>query len=183
MKRFHRILILFFALWILSFGGLMYHNLFHPILKQNSSKYVKYRSAKEQKTPESIFQFRQGVSKDLWLSSKEGRIYCHLESPSSTLHFDVTYSKPALIETLSQLKIWIQEPHEVKYLRALIGDFNYSKHSLATHEAFLSTYKLINPSNTVFSCLAKDLIINFNESPLAFTASGFSAHLQSGESL
>ncbi len=183
MKRYHRTLILSFLLWTVCFASLVYLNLFHPILKEDSSKYVKYRSSKEQKTPVAIFQFRQGVSKDLWISSKENRVYCHIESPSSDLHFDLTHTNPSLVETLSQLKIWIQEPHEVKYLRATSGDFNYSNHTLATHEAFLSAYKLTNQANTIFSCLAKDLTITFDESPLAFTASGFSAHLQSGGSL
>ncbi len=169
-------MILFSAfLWTASLGVLIYISSFHPILKQDSTKLVKYRSKKERKFPESPFQFRSGVAKDLWISSKEGRIYCHIESPSSSLCL-----KKSVIETLSQLKIWIQEPNqEIRYLRAASGDFNYAMHTLSSHEAFLSSYKVNDPKSTIFSCVAKDLFISFDDAPFGFSASGFSAHLQS----
>ena len=183
MKQFYKTALLSLFFWTVCFGGLIYHIIFHPILKQGSSKFVKYRTSREMTTPVAIFQSRQGISKDLWISSKETRVFCHIESPTSTLQFIRENTKPSLVESLSQLKIWIQEPKEIKYLKATNGDFNYTKHSLASHEAFLSSYKIGNSSNTIFSCTANDLSIAFDESPLSFNASGFSAHLQSGESL
>ena len=60
-----------------------------PILKENSSKFDKYRTSKEGVLPETIVQERKGVSKEIWISGKDGRISCHIESPSSFLKFDV----------------------------------------------------------------------------------------------
>ncbi len=185
MQHFYKTLFSFLSIWLLCLSGMVYKIFFHPLLKQDSSKYTSYRTAKVPKAPESIFQYRNGVSKEMWVSSKEARMYCHLESPFSTLRLEKSETNHALIETLSNLKIWMQdlENKDVKYLKASSGDFNYQKHTLKAHEAFLSSYQVNEPASTLFSCLAKDLTLSFDGSPLAFTASGFSAHLQSSESL
>ena len=175
MRRFHRTILFSTLLWVASVGALSYNSLFHPILKGDSSKLTRYRASKSSKIPTEIFQLRDKVAKDLWLSSKEGRVHLHLESPSSTLQFN-----DSLIETLSGLKIWIKEAGgDVRYLRAESGEYNYKMHKLTSHEAFLSAYKINDPKSTLFSCIAKDLVLSFDKVPFSFTASGFSAHLQS----
>jgi hypothetical protein len=185
MKRFYKTVFCFLSLWLVCLTGMVYKIFFHPLLRENSSKYTTYRQAKTPKAPDAVFQQRNGVSKEMWISSRGARVHCHLESPFSTLRFEKNGMDLALMETLSNLKIWMQDSNnnDVRYLRASSGDFNYQNHTLKAHEAFLSSYQVNQPASTLFSCLAKDLTLSFDGSPLAFTASGFSAHLQSSESL
>lgn len=172
MKRFRNATIASFALWLLSLATLIYVHSTYPILKENSSKYTKYRSSKESRIPEAIFQYRTQVSKDLWIASNKERTYCHLESPSSTLAF-ITNNN--LIESLEQLKFWIHEHKQVRYLHADHGVLNYSKHILTSKEALLSTY---HGGDSLLTCLAKDLTLSFDTIPPSFNASQFSAHLK-----
>ena len=99
-----------------------------PILKENSSKFDKYRTSKEGVLPETIVQERKGVSKEIWISGKDGRISCHIESPSSFLKFD---SNKSMQETLTNLKVWIREPNnQIRFLKAALADYNYKKQLL-----------------------------------------------------
>ncbi len=181
MKRFHKAIVSSFLIWIACLITLVFQFVNYPILKENSSKFIKYRTSKEGELPEAIIQYRQGVSKEIWIAGKDGRISCHLESPSSSLKFD---SSKALLETLSHLKLWIREPNEqIRYLRASFGDYNYRTQILSSHKAFISSYKITNANNSLFTSEAEDLVISFKGIPFGFTAKGFTAHLQTGGAL
>ncbi len=177
MKRFYRAIFYSSILWVICFSVIVHHVIFHPILNGHVSKHLKNGQSRSD-TP---LQSRHGVSKDLWITSKDARIFCHLESPASSLQYVYTKKNSNLIETLDQLKIWIQEENQVKYLKATNAALNYSDHTLKTYDTYLCNYKTINPDNKIFSGRAETLTISFDNSPLAFSASGFSANLKSGE--
>jgi hypothetical protein len=90
-----------------------------------------------------------------------------------------------LLETLDNLKVWIRDDSigEIKYFRSNEGVLDYAKQTLASEETFLASYKIANAKEAVFTCDFKDLTISFKEFPIAFSANGFSAHLQTEGSL
>ena len=181
MKQFRKAIFLSLLIWTACLMTLIFQMTNFPILKENSSKFDKYRTSKEGVLPETIVQERKGVSKEIWISGKDGRISCHIESPSSFLKFD---SNKSMQETLTNLKVWIREPNnQIRFLKAALADYNYKKQLLSSHKAFISSYKLGNTNNSLFTSEANDLIISFKGIPFGFTAKGFSAHLQTGASL
>jgi hypothetical protein len=185
MKQFHKMILLFSTAWLLCLTGLIYLSLFHPILKENSSKYIKYRALKKRKGSESPFGEGLGVSKEIWISSEGKRVHCHVESPSSKIQFITRNESHSLLETLDNLKVWIRDDSigEIKYFRSNEGVLDYAKQTLASEETFLASYKIANAKEAVFTCDFKDLTISFKEFPIAFSANGFSAHLQTEGSL
>ncbi len=185
MKQFHKMVALFSFAWVLCLAGLIYLCLFHPILKENSSKYIKYGSPKKRNHPELAFGQGFGVSKDIWIFSLGKRIHCHVESPFSKIQFLTQNQGHSLFETLDNLKVWIKDDSlgEVKYFRSNKGLIDYANQTLTSDETFLASYKITNAKNAIFSCDFKDLTISFKEFPLSFTAHGFSAHLKTEGSL
>lgn len=185
MKQFLKTSAALFFIWIISFLGLVYLSLFHPILKENSSKYAKYRSPKKAKSSTSPFQQRFGVSKEIWISSSGKRIHCHVESSSSKILPLTEANEIKIQESLDNLKVWINDESlgEIKYFRSNKGTLDYGKQTLSSEETFLSSYKITNTENAFFTCDFKDLTISFKQSPLVFTANGFSAHLTTEGSL
>ena len=106
----------------------LYIQSFHILVTPNENRSFK----KIGHLPESIFQYRSGVSKDLWLKND---VHCHLESPSSALRFSFNTSDPSLIETFSQTKVWIQNPKGgSRYFKLNESELNYSEKTLNATE-------------------------------------------------
>lgn len=185
MKQFYKTVTALSAIWTLSFLGLLYISLFHPILKENSPKYLKYRSPKKQTNSLPPLQQRFGVSKEIWISSLGKRVHCHIESPTSKIQSLSNGNGLTIQETLDNLKVWIRDDslNEIKYFRSKTATLDLAKQTLFSELAFLSTYKMTDTEKAVFSCDFKDVTLSFKESPLVFSANGFSAHLSTEGSL
>jgi len=185
LKPFQKTITTLSAIWILSFLAVAYLCLCHPILKENSSKYVKYRSGKKIKSSTPPFQQRFGVSKEIWISSGGKRVHCHVESPASKIQAIKTQNGLSLEENLDNLKVWIRDDSlgEIKYFRSNSASLDYKTETLFSQSAFLSTYKVSDTNHAIFSCDFKDVTLSFKRSPLVFNANGFSAHLTTEGSL
>ncbi len=142
-------------LWIVSLLFILYIQAFHPILRENSSKYTKYRTSKKGKVPNSIFQTRQGVSKDLWISSETQRTHYHLESPSSFLQFN-----PDLTETFSQIKFWMNDNKSNTHIQSKTASLLLKKNPSFIFE------NGVNLTNSSIQCTTDNLVYDIKDGSL-----------------
>ena len=158
-----------------------------------------YKSLLEQKhaissssTLANSYQKRQGVRKDIWSVTPEGRRLHHrLESVSSLLTLIPKGNKIDIIENLGELKCWMQDKvfmegspmQQVRYFEAREGAYRLLAEDFSAHNVSLAVHRLPGENlpapgklNTPFlKGVAEDVFFSLSEKTPQFKAHHFVA--------
>lgn len=193
IKRSTIFALLFLALFT---GATLFETLYPSKKMKNIQEALTEKISIPQKSNADLNQqMRYGVSKDLWITEKDGtRLHHHIESPQSILIAIPQGNRIELVEKMVGMQCYFQEKLEdeggeviqtIRHLESEEGTYRYTDHHFDAHEVLLALYRL--PGETLTTHLseeapflkgvAKEVTLSFSEGAPHFHAEKFRAHI------
>ncbi len=153
------------------------------IKKTDADAYTrKYNQKKNtSQSIQSCYQLREGVCKDIWLSEEnKSRLHYRIKSDFSKLTLSPREEKVDIIESLYQIKGWIQEKlyqegpamrQQLRYFEADHGLYSYLPQTFVTENVSISLYRLQGIELPQI-CYPKDAFLKGVAREAFFTISG-----------
>lgn len=150
----------------------------------------------------SIYQTRQGISKDLWYVQEDNqRLHHRIESESSVLTMVSKKSKVDIVENLENITCFMQDKlyrgpdnapmQQLRFFKANEGTYHYANQQFFAQTVQLSLLrsggynlpKQLEPSSAYLRGVAQDVSFFINDNVPKFHAEQFKASLNPSEAI
>jgi len=172
-----------------------------------SSDYSFYRTLRSSEKPEeappdsvnffSTKQIKEGVTKEIWLPTEEGRINYLLKNRISTVTLLDRIQQVELVEEMEGIKCWMQDRlyredelpmQQIRYFEAEQGVYQYNQETFLADQVNLSIFRLpghalvsfLDPHTPYLKGAAKHVSFSLSEKSPKFQADHFKAYLKEG---